>query len=506
MIQRIDYWLNGVTMYRLVAYYLAWLVAVAAVLSGLGVMLLDPYALLFSAGFFMALCWLSNTIFAAAFRVPVNVESAYISALILALIIAPLSGYGDLVAMGWVAVLAMASKYMLALWGKHIFNPIAVAVVITTFAINQTASWWVGTGPMLPFVLIGGVLLVRKLRRVGMVLSFLLAATFTTLGVSLFEGSHLLNSVSALWVASPLLFFGFAILTEPLTMPPTFRMQLVYGGLVGILFAPQLHLGAFYFTPELAIVLGNLMSYVVSPKHKLVLEIKDKIHLGADLWDFVFEADRPLAYLPGQYMEWTLGHVDPDIRGNRRYFTLASSPTEKMLRLGVKFPQDLSSFKQAMLDMGRGATIVAAQLAGDFTLPHDLSQKCVLIAGGIGITPFRSMIKYALDKDERRPLTLFYAARTSAELVYTDIFAQAQQQLGLKTIYTLTDPTQVPIDWRERVGYLDANVIAAEVPDYAHSLFYLSGPNTMVLAFEATLIAMGVQRSHIRKDFFPGFA
>lgn len=299
MIQRIDYWLNGVTMYRLVAYYLAWLVAVAAVLSGLRVMLLDPYALLFSAGFFMALCWLSNTIFAAAFRVPVNVESAYISALILALIIAPLSGYGDLVAMGWVAVLAMASKYMLAPWGKHIFNPIAVAVVITTFAINQTASWWVGTGPMLPFVLIGGVLLVRKLRHVGMVLSFLLAATLTTLGVSLFEGSHLLNSVSALWVASPLLFFGFAILTEPLTMPPTFRMQLVYGGLVGILFAPQLHLGAFYFTPELAIVLGNLMSYVVSPKHKLVLEIKDKIHLGADLWDFVFEPNRPLAYLPG---------------------------------------------------------------------------------------------------------------------------------------------------------------------------------------------------------------
>lgn len=159
-----------------------------------------------------------------------------------------------------------------------------------------------------------------------------------------------------------------------------------------------------------------------------------------------------------------------------------------------------------MLDMGRGATIVAAQLAGDFTLPHDLSQQCVLIAGGIGITPFRSMIKYALDKDERRPLTLFYAARTSAELVYTDIFAQAQQQLGLKIIYTLTDPTQVPIDWRGRVGYLDANVISAEVPDYAHSLFYLSGPNTMVLAFEATLIAMGVQHSHIRKDFFPGFA
>ena len=506
MIRFIDNWLNRITMYRLVAYYLAFLVAVASILSVAGVLPYDPYALLFTTGFLIAICWITNTIFAKAFDVPANVESAYISALILALIVSPLSGYPDLIVIGWMAVLAMASKYIVAIFGKHIFNPIAFGVAVTAMTINQTASWWIGTGPMLPFVVIGGLLLVRKLRHDGLVVSFFVAALLTTLVLSAVQGSELLDALKNIVLASPLLFFGFVIVTEPLTMPPTQPLQVVYGALVGFLFSPQVHFGSFYITPELAIVMGNCFSYLVSPKRKLLLQLKEKIHLGSDLWDFVFTPNRKLSFAPGQYMEWTLGHSDPDSRGNRRYFTLASSPTEDELRLGVRFPAHASSFKQNMLAMDENSTIAAAQLAGDFTLPRNRNRKCVLIAGGIGITPFRSMIKYLLDRHELRPIILFYANRTVSDMVYIDVFEQARRELGIRTIYTLTDKTSVPQSWRGKVGYITADMIKGEVPDYTNCLFYLSGPNAMVAAFEETLTAMGVSKRQIRKDYFPGFA
>src|SRR5438067_1526561 len=96
IIQWIDDRLNRITMYRLVLYYLLGLLAVAAGMCLLGILPYPPLALPASAAFLLAVCWASNTVFAKTFQAPVNVESAYISALILALIITPLGGLNDL--------------------------------------------------------------------------------------------------------------------------------------------------------------------------------------------------------------------------------------------------------------------------------------------------------------------------------------------------------------------------------------------------------------------------
>jgi ferredoxin-NADP reductase len=204
-------------------------------------------------------------------------------------------------------------------------------------------------------------------------------------------------------------------------------------------------------------------------------------------------------------MEWTLAHPKTDARGNRRYFTLASSPTENTIRIGVKFNENGSSFKREMLEMDTSVPIVATQMAGDFTLPHDPGLKCVFIAGGIGVTPYRSMIKYLLDKNEKRPVVVMYANKTADEIAYQEVFGQAKLQLGIKTVYTLTDREQVPAGWTGRVGRIDENMIREEVPDYMERKFYLSGPHAMVTAYEEVLGRMGVPKDQIKIDFFPGF-
>ena len=505
MFSLIDEMLNTITMYRLVLYYLIVLVGIAFVFCLFGILPFDPIDLLFTIMLLTVVCWITNTIFARTFKVPANVESVYISALILALIVTPVKPPQDVMFLVWIAIWAMASKYILAINGKHLFNPAAFAVALTALTINQTASWWVGTAPMLPFVLLGGILIVRKIRRFDLVFSFLLTASLVTLVFSLLNRENLITTLQQTALYSPLFFFATVILTEPLTAPHTNRLQIIYGAIVGLLFAPQFHIGTFYITPEIAILVGNVFAYIVSPKAKLILELKNKIQIAPDAYDFIFTPNKKLSFAAGQYMEWTLGHTHPDSRGNRRYFTLASSPTEKDLIVGVKFYPNSSSFKTSMLSMDKNSEIVAAQLAGDFVLPANPEQKCVFIAGGIGITPFRSMIKYMLDTRQKRPTVLFYSNKNAADILYKDVFDKAQQ-LGLKTIYTLTGAAKIPASWKGYVGHINKQMIKQEVPDYMHCMFYLSGPNAMVEDFEDVLSQMNVRKDQIKKDYFPGFA
>ena len=506
MIKRIDDILDGITMYRLVLYYLIFLLAAALALAATGFLHLDPYALLFTTGFLVGMCAVVNWLLAKVFDVPANAESAYITALILALIIAPLNSYQDLWFLGWTAVWAMASKYIIAINRKHLFNPAAFAVALTYLTINQSANWWVGSAAMLPVVALGGILLVRKLRRWELVTTFLAVAVGTAVTFSLVTGADAVAATQNMVLNSPLVFFAFVFLTEPLTLPPTRQWRLWYAALVGFLFTPEFHVGSFYTTPEIALLIGNAFSYIVSPKANLLLTLKAKIQVAPDVWDFIFVPAKKLAFAPGQYMEWTLAHPDPDNRGNRRFFTLASSPTEGLVRVGVKFHEDSSTLKQALLALEPQDEIMASHLAGDFVLPKDPRQKLVFIAGGIGITPFRSMIQYLMDTREWRPIVLFFSNKSSREIVYKNVLDKAQQVLGLKTIYTLTDRRQVPPGWRGKVGHITPQMIKAEVPDYYDCMYYVSGPAQMVDSVKEALHWLGVRDSRIKTDYFSGLA
>ncbi len=508
MLKIIDNFLNKTTMYRLALYVLLFLFLAALSLSFFKLLPYTPTDLILSLVIITAVSWIANVIFARVFEAPANVESIYITALILVFIITPpeAGGYSQFLSIAmWSAVWAMASKYILAIRKKHIFNPAAFAVALTAITIGESASWWVGTVYMSPFVVLGGLLIVRKIRRADMIISFFIVALATILGFGLLNGTNLPSYFYKTFTYSPIVFFAFIMLTEPLTAPPTKMLRVLYGALVGFLFAPAIHIGSIYGTPEFALLLGNIFSYLVSPKEKLVLKLKGVVKVATDTFDFVFSAGNRFAFKPGQYMEWTLAHKKSDDRGYRRYFTIASSPTEPDVRIGVKFYPERSSFKNKMAGMNLGDTIIASGRAGDFILPKDKQQKIVFIAGGIGITPFRSMVKSLLDNNEKRSITLLYSNKTTADIAYKDIFDMAERRLGIKTVYAITDPSQAPSDQRMKKGLIDKKFIMEEIPDYMDRIFYISGPHSMVSVFKETLKGMGVKKNQIKIDFFPGF-
>ncbi len=135
----------------------------------------------------------------------------------------------------------------------------------------------------------------------------------------------------------------------------------------------------------------------------------------------------------------------------------------------------------------------------DFILPKDSSQPIVFVAGGIGVTPYRSMLKYLLDKKLSYDIQLIYAANRPEEFVFKDLIADA---LGKKVTYVVGEPTD---GWKGKTGRLDSNNIRDLVKDVENKLVYLSGPEPMVKALEEQLLALGQPRHLLKTDDFPGY-
>ena len=499
--------LDSMTMYRVVLYYLIALNAVGLVLAALGKLQFGFFALFLALVILLTTCWGMSKLFAYTFRAYTGGESSIITALILSLIITPMLTWSSLAFVFIAGLLAIGTKYLLVIHRVHIFNPAAIAVVLTALFAGQAASWWVGGAAMLPFVLVGGVLVVIKLRRWMLVTSFLVVAFLLTCILGIGSG-HLGSNLQGLVIQSPFFFFAFVMLTEPMTLPARLKHQGWYAVLVGLLFPPQVHFGGFFLTPEIALVVGNAFAFVTSPRVRIrpVLNQRQNAY-GPNMADFVFAVDRPFTYEPGQYMEWTLPHKRVDSRGNRRYFTLASSPTEPNLRLGISLPQGGSSFKRALVALpqhGKRSALSATQLGGDFVMPKDAGIKLVFLAGGIGITPFRSMIKYLLDRHETRDIILLYSEYQRSRIAYANIFEEARGAFGLKVVYFLTEETNRVDDSRYRYGFITDVAIKEEVRDYSSRQFYVAGSSPFLSAMTGHLQQIGVERNRIRKDYFPG--
>ena len=339
--------IDGTTTYRLMLYYLLILFVAALVLGAQSVLPYAPAALIWSLALLLVAASFSNKLLAWIFGAVTNTESVYITTFILVLTLSP-AAFTDLrgaAVLAVVAIIAMTSKYLLAVKRKHIFNPAALALVVSAAVFNAPAAWWVaGNFVLLPLILGGGLIMVYKLRRSDLVIAFAVAVLVATLLVS----NDPVASLQATLAYSAVFFFAFVMLTEPSTMPSRRIPRVMYGAFVGTFFVLAPTVGTLHFSPEITLLFANLFAWAVNPVGRYALTFVERHPLANGMFEYLFRSDRPLRFLPGQYLEWTLAGVAPDSRGNRHYFSNATALEDPKLVLVVGFHAKRSALQTAL--------------------------------------------------------------------------------------------------------------------------------------------------------------
>ena len=488
-------------MYRLVVYVLA-------ILSGLGIMFAfmgrlssTPTETVLSLLVLLSSAYVTDRAFGWFLRAPVNMESSLITSMILFLILRPADSVSTGLALLLAGALSSASKFLIAWNGKHIFNPAAFAATVLSLTGLQATTWWVGSSSLWPFTLVLGMAVVHKIRQYPLVITFVGVSMALQYVSFLQQHQPLMAGLKHALIASPLIFLATIMLTEPATMPPRRGQQLVFATIIAVLYIAGWKLGPIILYPEVALLLGNIFAYVVSPKFRVRLKLKEIQKVSDRVYTYVFQPDRRVTFRPGQYMEWTLANVPYDSRGNRRTFTIASSPTESEIHLGLKYYEPASMYKAEFMKLEPGDMIFGSQLAGNFTLDGG-NTKLAFIAGGIGITPFRSMVKYLTDTQMQSDVILLYVVSDPQEFAYVKELTESQA-VGVKVVPIVTDLSY------KMPGIVTAKVTAELlhqlIPDHAERTFYVSGSNAMVDGTKGYLQALGVPRRQIKTDHFSGY-
>jgi Flavodoxin reductases (ferredoxin-NADPH reductases) family 1 len=499
-------WLDGVlgrvTMYRLVLYGLAVLFVAALVFTGLGVVSpgADVVGMLVSAIALVGVGLLANRLFALVFRVRPHTESALITAGLLFFILPPRSTPDGVAILALAAVIAMASKYLLAIRGRHVFNPAALAAFVIGLSTLSFGAWWVGTPWLLPFAAVLAFLILFRTRRLPMGGVFVAVGLLVGTAQYAFFGLPIAQAAQLVVLSSPLVFFAGFMITEPLTLPPRRWQQLAYAALVATLYYVTYAFGPIHNSPEFALLVGNLLAFLAGQRRGIRLEFVERRQLSPSSWEFDFRAVRPVRFRPGQFAELSVPHAKTDSRGWRRVFSIASAPGD-VLRFGIRLPERASSFKRALLALEPGAHVSATGVGGDFLLPGTASTPLLLVAGGIGITPFVGHLEEAAAAGEARDIAVVYAVSSLDDLAYADRLRAAGCRVA---VASPARPDELPVGW-SWIGpdRLSGDALLAAVPDAARRAVYLSGPPSMVAALKRTLRRAGVRRIHT--DVFVGY-
>ncbi len=492
---------DNIGMYRLVSGSLFVLAAISISAgfigwlpySGLSQLLSLTIAILVALVFNISLAWI--------LKIPASHESAIITALIIFFLALPEENIFAAWPLVAAVAIGIASKYIFAYKKQHFMNPAAFGAAALSMTGLYTFSWWVANPTLFVPLVILGTLVVMKVRKWVPVLAFVGVSLVIYLAEAMSYGDLFATSLKTFFLSWPTLFLAFFMLTEPFTMPAKKDAQFLYGGVVGFISNTSMFTSFIHITPEFALVVANIVILPWRLRQKLFLTLEAKYKVAKDTYEFVFKKPYGFVFEAGQYLEWMLPHIPADSKGVRRYFTITSSPTESQIAVAMKIPEKTSTYKVALNRLDVDRPVIASQLAGDFVLPKKTATKLGFIAGGIGVTPFRSHIKYMMDSDKQHDTALYYCVNTKDELAYESVWQEATVKFAF--IY-------VPVVAKEEVilpyekGYVTGEMIKRRTPDYLERIWYLSGPPGMVNAYSTLLRSLGVPRKQIIKDFFPG--
>jgi ferredoxin-NADP reductase len=260
-------------------------------------------------------------------------------------------------------------------------------------------------------------------------------------------------------------------------------------------------------SPELALLIGNVFAVVAGRPVSAGLRLVGRRALTPTTVEYAFRPDRPLRHRAGQYLELQVPHRGSDLRGTRRSLTIASAPEEEdgTVRVAVRVREPASSFKRALDALPEGSPARAVTVTGGFTLPDDRSTPLLLVASGIGITPFVSQLRH--DAAEvaagARPRDVLLVDRVPSadEIAYLPELAAT----GVRVLLVCPDPEglpPLPEHWHV-APTLDAAALAAVLPDPAGRTAYVSGSPRFLGTARSVLRELGVRR--IRTDAFAGY-
>lgn len=233
--------------------------------------------------------------------------------------------------------------------------------------------------------------------------------------------------------------------------------------------------------------------------------LKHKTEVAEGTMAFLFEKPKDFQFEPGQFVDLTL--IDPpenDAEGSSRSFSIASAPHEEDLMFATRMRD--TAFKRVLRTLPLGTELQMEGPFGMMTLDKAESRPAVFLAGGIGITPFRSMIHEASKQKWPRPLWLFYSNRRPEDAPFlSELWEIQKNNPSYKLIATLTEPEKSRQTWAGETGYIKIAMLAKHLGELNGAIYYTAGPPAMVAAMLEMLGKGGVQMSHIRTEEFSGY-
>ena len=229
-----------------------------------------------------------------------------------------------------------------------------------------------------------------------------------------------------------------------------------------------------------------------------VLEVIDRV---PGVKSFRFKPVEDLAFKPGQFFFVGI-KIGPDER--TKHFSFSNSPSEKGY---IEFTKRLtdSDFSKALGNLKPGDWAKLKGPLGSFTFEGEY-EKVAFLSGGIGITPIRSIAKFAADEGLTTDMALLYGNNTEKDIIFKDdLDSISAKNKNFHVIYTLTAPGVDKSAWHGRTGYIDEAMIKEELPDYKERVFYICGPPNMVKALTDALRKLNISEEKIKTENFTGY-
>jgi ferredoxin-NADP reductase/Na+-translocating ferredoxin:NAD+ oxidoreductase RnfD subunit len=498
MIAWLDGLLGRVTRSLLTAGCLVALLVVALVESLIGLVPVDPVAVLASTAVLVAVVLLTDFVLGRLLRIRPYLLSGIITALLMAFALQPTLDPIGLAGIAVAGLIAAASKFLFAVRGRHLLNPAAIGLLVVGTVGWALPTWWVGALPMLPFAAVAGVLVVARTRHAIPALAYFITASVAAFLAFVGFGADAASAAQFALVSSPFLFVGAFMATEPLTLAPRRLGRIVVGVVAGLLSAIPFSLGTLSASPELGLVVGSALAFLLGQRRGIRLRFLGRRFVTPTIVELRFRPEHAVRFRAGQSLELDLPHARPDARGRRRVFSIASRPADPELVVAYRRPASPSSFKRALDSLEAGDRIAATSVGGDFVLPRG-ERRVLFVASGVGITPFLAQLGDLAADGRAADSELVITVSRAVELPYRAELEAAGCGVG---VICPEDPGPLRDGWRWLGPELTASVVADAVPDLRERFVLLSGPPVAIARLERELHRAGVRR--VRTDAFLG--